>query len=79
MCFGKAAFDTETSQRPILYQKEGHLILIQWYDYFVCRVNRFRVTIDFLRDGRTYPVLCKTLQFSGLKGGHVRNVSHELY
>ena len=27
MCFGTAAFDTDTFQRAIFYQKEGHLIL----------------------------------------------------
>ena len=26
-CFGTAAFDTDTFQRAILYQKEGYLIL----------------------------------------------------
>ena len=27
MCFGTVAFDTETFQHAILYQREGHLIL----------------------------------------------------
>ena len=27
----------------------------------MCRVNRFRVIIDFLRDGSVYSVLCKTI------------------
>ena len=27
MCFGTAAFDTDTFQRAILYQKEGDMIL----------------------------------------------------
>ena len=27
MCFGTAAFDTDTFQRTILYKKEGHFIL----------------------------------------------------
>ena len=27
MCFGAAAFDTDTFQRAVLYQKEGRLIL----------------------------------------------------
>ena len=40
------------------------------YDYFLCRVNRFRVLIDFLRDGSTYPVFYKTVRFSDLHGGH---------
>ena len=44
---------------------------IRRYDHFVCRVNRFRVMIDFLRDGSASPVFCKTLPFSGLNGGHV--------
>ena len=52
---------------------------IRWYDFFVCRVNRFRVMIDFLRNGSAYPVFCKTLPFGGLNGGHVWNVSHKLY
>ena len=37
------------------------LFSIEWYDYFVRRVNRFKVMIDFLRDFSAYPVLCKTL------------------
>ena len=52
---------------------------IRWYDYFVCRVNRFRVMTDFLRDSSACPVFCKTLPFSGLNRGHVWNVSDELY
>ena len=44
---------------------------IQRYDYFVCRVIRFRVIIDFLRDGSACEVFCKTLPSSGLNGGHV--------
>ena len=48
MYLGTAAFDTDTFQRAILYHNEGNLIL---YDYFVCRANRFRVMIDFLREG----------------------------
>ena len=44
---------------------------IRCYDYFLCRVNRFRVMIDFLRDGSACPVFCKTLPFTGLNGGHV--------
>ena len=35
--------------------------------------------IDSLRDGSACPVFCKTLPFSGLNGGHVLNVSHELF
>ena len=62
MCFGADAFDTETFQLAILYQNEG-------YNYFVCRVNRFKVTIDYLRDGSACPVFCKTFPFSGLNGG----------
>ena len=27
MCFGTAAFDTDTFQRTMLYQKESHVIL----------------------------------------------------
>ena len=37
----------------------------------LCGVNRFRVMIDFLRNGSTYPAFCKTFRFSGLNGGHV--------
>ena len=37
---------------------------------FVCRVNRFRAMIDFLRDGTACPVSCTTFPFSGLNGGH---------
>ena len=38
---------------------------------FVCRVNGFRVMVNFLRDGSACPVCGKTLPFSGLNGGHV--------
>ena len=48
VCFGTAAFDTDafdtdTSQRAILYQKEGHLILypVIKFDYFLWRLKRF--------------------------------------
>ena len=71
-------FDTDTSQHAIVYQNEGHFILYLVIWLVVCGVNRFRVMIDFLRDGSACPVFCKTLQFSGLNGGHVRNVSREL-
>ena len=54
MCFGTDNFNTDTFQRAILYQKEGHLIL---YDYFVCRVNRFRVMVDFVRDPNKFQIL----------------------
>ena len=53
MCFGTDAFDTDTFKRAILYQKEGYFILyplIVLYNYFVCRVNRFRVMVDSVRD-----------------------------
>ena len=52
---------------------------IRRYDYVLCRVNRFRVMIDFLRDDSACPVFCKTLPYSCLNGGHVWNVSHDLY
>ena len=64
MCFSTAAFDTDTFQHAILDQNEGQIIL-----YFVWGVNRFRVMIDFLRDGSACPVFCKTLPFSGLNAG----------
>ena len=36
----------------------------------LCGVNKFRVMIDFLRDGSACPVFCKTLPaFSGLNAG----------
>ena len=44
---------------------------IRRYDYFVCRVNRVRVMINFLKGGSACPVFCKTVLFSGLNGGHV--------
>ena len=50
-------------------RRNAILSSIRSYDYFVCRVNRFRVMIDFLRDSSAYPVLCKALRFSGLKEG----------
>ena len=53
MCFGTDAFDTDTFHHAILYQKEGYLI----HDYFVCRVNRFRVMVDFVRDPNKFHIL----------------------
>ena len=79
MCFGTAGFDPDAFQHAIVYQNEGQFILYLVIWLVVCGVNRFRVMIDFLRDGSACPVFCKTVQFSGLNGGHVRNVSHELY
>ena len=71
VCFGTASFDTDTLQHAILYKKEGHHIL--YPVNFVCRVNRFRVMIDFLRDGSLYEVFCKTIRFSALNGLPVLN------
>ena len=62
-------FDTDTLQHAILYMKEGDHIL--YPVNFVCRVNRFRVMIDFLRDVSLYEVFCKTLLFSALNREHV--------
>ena len=71
MCFCIAAFDTDTFQCTMLCQKELALSSFWWYDYFLCRINIFRVIIVFLRDDNAYPVFCKTFRFSGLSGGHV--------
>ena len=51
---------------------KAKLSSIRLYDYFVCGVNRFRVMINFLRDGSACPVFCKTLPaFSGLNAGYM--------
>ena len=43
-------------------------------------VNRFRVMIDFLRDGSACPVFCKTLPaFSGLNAGDMFEMFDILY
>ena len=57
MCFGTAAFDTDTCQRACYFISEGRLSSIQGYDYFVCRVNRFRVVVDFVRDPNKFQIL----------------------
>ena len=42
--------------------------------------NRFRVMIDFLRDGSARPVFCKTLPaFSGLNAGDMFEMFDMLY
>ena len=70
----------QTLFRVLFYVRRKVILSSIWcYDYFVCRVNRFRVTIDFLKDDSACPVFCKTLPFSCLNGGHVLNVSHELF
>ena len=82
VCFTTAAFDTDTFQHAILDQNElkAKLSCIWWYDYFVCGVNRFRVMIDFLRDGSACPVFCKTLPaFSGLNVGDMFQMFDMLY
>ena len=37
----------------------------------LCRVNRFRVMIDFFRDGSAHAVFCKTVGLVVCTGGHV--------
>ena len=76
MCFGTAAFDTDTfhSSSFCNFISEGRPSYPLSSDVIICvwgRVNRFRVMIDFLRYGSAYPVFCKTLRFSGLYRGHV--------
>ena len=72
VCFGTAAFDTDTVQHALSYQEEGHLILyIQWHDYFVCRVNRFRVMIDSVRDLNKFQILWIRVSCSALKGDYL--------
>ena len=63
MCFGIAAFDTYTFQLAILYQNEGHLTFILRYNIFVCRVNGFRVMIDFERDPNKFQILLNSIYF----------------
>ena len=58
MCFGTAAFDTDTFQCEILYQKEGHLILYPVIR--LCCVQGgidLRVMIDFVRDPTKFQIL----------------------
>ena len=50
MYFGIYAFNTDTFQCVILYQKEGYLILYPVY-------NRFRVMLDFVRDPNKFQIL----------------------
>ena len=57
MCFGTDAFDTDTFQHAILYQKERYLILYPVIQFFVCRVNRFGVMVDFVRDPNKFQIL----------------------
>ena len=46
----------------------------------MCGVNRFRVMVDFLRDGSASPVFCKTLAaFSGLNAGDMFEMFDMLY
>ena len=45
----------------------GQLLLIQ--TLFSVQLNIRRIITDFLRDSSACPVLCKTLRFSGLRGG----------
>ena len=42
---------------------------IRWYDYFVCRVNRFRVMVDFVRDPNKCQILWITVSCSAFDGG----------
>ena len=53
LCFGKAAFDTDTRRKSILSS-------IRWCDYFVGRVtDKFRVMINLLINGSACPVFAK--------------------
>ena len=54
MCFGTAAFDTHTSACNFI--SEGRPS-IRCYDYFLCKVNSFRVMMDFVRDPNKFQIL----------------------
>ena len=80
VCFTTAAFDTDTFQHAILDQNEGQIILYPVIGLFCVWVNRFRVMIDFLRDGSACPVFCETLPaFSGLNTGDMFEMFDMLY
>ena len=38
-------------------RRKAILSSIRWYDYFVCRVNRFRVMVNFVRDPNNFQIL----------------------
>ena len=42
-------------------RRKINLSSIWWYDYFVCRVNRFRVIVDFVRDPNKFQILWITV------------------
>ena len=41
-------------------KREAVLSSIRWYNYFVCRTNRFRVMMDFVRDLNKFQILWRT-------------------
>ena len=41
----------------------------RWHDYFVCRVKRFRVMVDFVRDRNKFQILWITVSCSAFDGG----------
>ena len=50
MCFGTDAFDTNTFRVLCYIRRKIILSSVRRYDYVVCRVNRFRFMVDFVRD-----------------------------
>ena len=42
----------------VIYYIRRKVILssMWWYSYFVCRVNRFRVMVDFVRDPNKFQI-----------------------
>ena len=50
-------------------RKKVILSSIRWYDYFMCRVNRLRVMVNFVRDPNKFQILWITVSCSAFHGG----------
>ena len=57
MCFCTAAFDKDTLSVLFYIRRKVILSSVQRYDYFVCRVNRVRVMLDFVKDPNRFQIL----------------------
>ena len=57
MCFGTDAFDTDIFSVLFYIRRKVILSSVRWYDYFVCRVNRFGVMVEFVRDPNKFQIL----------------------
>ena len=50
-------------------RRKAVLSSIPWYDYFVCRVNRFRVMVDFVRDPDKFEIAWIRVSCCAFHGG----------